>query len=213
VLVACLYLAIRVSLDYQKERDQSATPHLQFVHWNTATVQIRSKETYWHGTTGQLLGQGERRLPNLEVQPLYVHVTNDPPGRRPEAVAADAVIYLTFVEEGAHAPTLEARGRWAENAQMIDLKEGDPTTLVYRRTLPPNGERHKIDITVVFPKTGEMFVSNDEFWSSGVGDAKYRLDGNVYDVRITIRATGLPRDKVAWFTLKRLSNPIKMATS
>ncbi|MEX0833598.1 MAG: hypothetical protein WD276_06980 [Actinomycetota bacterium] len=175
-------------------------PRLVFNEIWGGWTSVESREEVLDPATG--FSFSRRRATEKTLEVIGVRVKNDPPGHPRGAVVEDAVVKLEFFSRGA--PFLETEGRWTDNPQLIDLDRSENLAVVARRTLPPNGESHRMDIAVKDEADQRWWAAGLGLWqSSKAEDPSLELPEDNYTVRITISGSGLPEDKSSWFDLAK----------
>ncbi|MEO8292703.1 MAG: hypothetical protein ABI635_06150 [Actinomycetota bacterium] len=200
VLLLALALIAAVRLQYRLDFHG---PRILLSWYGTGFTSLRIREDSWVRATGEHAGSVHKLLPDAEIEVCQIRIRNEPPRHHPDATVTDAIVRVGFYSMGdPWRPVVDSNGRWAGNRQAIDLEPYSPTDEVVRRSLPPNGEDHVIDIAFRYKSDGEAFALGNSFWNSAGGRPPGdRLSDRRYLVKATIKGTGLPSTWEHWFTL------------
>jgi hypothetical protein len=154
-------------------------------------------------------GRKELTKTNEELDFVGVEVSNAPGPA--DAAVQDAVVELDFFLDGEgparedERPVLNSDGRWTFNAQATTRGPFDEISDLKRRTLPSNGERHRIDVAMKFRGEADFYAASLR-WStiSGYRDERLKLTDEAYRVRVSVAGVGMREPTVGWFRIKNL---------
>lgn len=137
----------------------------------------------------------------------HVPISNNPPIRSERAAATQVIARIAFFRPNTERSLVDVIGRWSETEQPATRSPYASIADLRRMDFPPNGEPHDLDIALKHPQDDCCYGFDDESCRlPGWRKDAFKLDGELFDVCVTLQGVGMDGDVVEWFTLRNLAS-------